>query len=188
MESQWRNLVDAIQAPVELFRRLRERPAAVQGVVVAVVAQALLSLGPQGATPLSGFEDAPRLGPVGDAVIGAVSFLIGIGAVHLVARWLGGRASFSAALSTLGLASTPLLLYAPVYVVAALTGLAGLALLAMFGLGIWSIVLDVLAVRETYGVSTGRAIAALLLSGFVIVLAAVVLALVFGILAVILAL
>lgn len=188
MESHWRNLVDAIQSPVGLFRRLREKPAAVQGVVVAVVAQALFSLGPQEAAPMPGFEEVPTLGPVGDAVIGAIGFFIGIGAVHLVARWLGGRAGFPAALSALGLASTPLLLYAPLYVVAAITGLGGLAVLGMVALGLWSVVLDVLAVRETYGVSTGRAIAALLLSGFVIVLAVVVLFLIFGLLAVFIAL
>ena len=179
MSMFWPNLVDALQSPVELFRRLREHPAVLQGILVATVGQMLFALGPGAVTEIPGMEGAAVFHPAADVVLTVLGYLVYVIALHATARALGGDGRLAAGVSALGLASAPFLLYAPIHVAATLAGVPLLASIGFVGLSLWGLVLDILAVRETYGFSTGRAIGAMFLSFLVLavmVVAAVIVA------------
>ena len=76
------------------------------------------------------------------------------------ARLLGAKGSFSSLLSLLALANVPSLFMAPLVLVSFLPGIAGSVLygLGSFVLSIWVMVLVIIAVRETFQVSTVRAL------------------------------
>jgi len=169
VERLWNDLINALTQPKELFARLRESPSVLMGIVIPVVAQAVS--GATGGGPVSAplQANAIRLGPMGwlvDALAMVALLLVGALIIHGVARMLGGDGSYAGALSALGFASTPILLYAPFLVVSVVTGWFVLAALAQFVLNLWSLILDVIAVRTVYRFSTARAVGALLL-GFI---------------------
>jgi hypothetical protein len=100
------------------------------------------------------------------AVLSPVLLLFLTGIYFLLGRLFGGTGSFSALFSTLAFASVPNLLFAPL---SALLNLGGLSLginllriLLNFAFSIWVLVLQVLGVRESLHLSTGRAIGTVL--------------------------
>ena len=107
-------------------------------------------------------------------MLSPLALLLETGVLFLVARLLGGRGPFSSLLSTFAFASIPLLIMAPVSAVLNLGGsvlaVSMIRGLLSFGAGIWVFVLQVLAIRESFSFSTGRAIAVLLIPFAVIVL------------------
>lgn len=115
----------------------------------------------------------------GSALVFSPLFLIiETGILYLVGRLLGGRGPFSGLLSTFAFASVPLLIMAPVTAVLNLGGSA-MAIGLLRGLvgtaaGIWVFVLQVLAIRESLTLSTGRAIAVFLIPFAVVLLLACV--------------
>ena len=120
----------------------------------------------------------------GALVLGPLGLLIGAGIIYLVARMLGGQGPFSGLFSTLAYAAVPTLLVAPITVVLNLLGpaLAALSGLLGFAVGIWTIVLYVIAIQESMALTTGRAIAALLIPLVVVVLLICLVAVVIGVL------
>ena len=124
---------------------------------------------------------------------GAV-WLLAAGLIHVIARALGGRGDFSGYLKLVGYAAFVGVIALPLAVLDALLKIRGDArpelqvgqLLGLLGLAIflWQNALLVLAARQHYGLSTERAVAAVVgpIGGVVVlVLALVILAVVFAI-------
>lgn len=80
---------------------------------------------------------------------------------HLWVKLVGGKGGFDQTLNTVAYASTPAFLFGWVPVFGVLAGL-------------WSLVLAVLGLRELHDITTGRAIAAVLLGTFVILAAGLI--------------
>ncbi len=183
MERYWRSLVDVLVAPVDAFRRMRDAPMPLFGLLVAIVAQTVLALGTNSLAPALPVDPGPTLNPVSDVIGTFVAFLVGVGVLHVSARILGGTGSLRASISGLGLAMTPGLFFAPIYVVANLWGAGGIALVASVLLGMWGLLLDVIAIREVYELSTARSIGTLLVALVGLALTVIAFALLIGLIA-----
>ena len=123
---------------------------------------------PIGATPSIGIGTAICGAPVG-AIFTVLGFAIGVALIQWVAKLFGGTGSFDKlayAFSTITV---------PVSVISAVLGLIGiipfvgiLTGLIGFVLGIYVIVLQVLAVKAVNNLDTGKAVGSVLLPGLVI--------------------
>ncbi|RLG30995.1 hypothetical protein DRN97_09900 [Methanosarcinales archaeon] len=103
---------------------------------------------------------------------GFISWVVIAGILHLVAKVLGGKGAFTEMLVLMGFATLPNIFQAPIGLIAILSGgLAGAFIALCLGsvLGIWVLILDVLAIREAHKFSTGRAIATLVLPFVVLI-------------------
>ncbi|MGE5486152.1 MAG: Yip1 family protein [Ignavibacteriales bacterium] len=100
--------------------------------------------------------------------VGIAAGFFGAAALHLFAELFGGRGSAVMLFSLVGMCQVPLLLTG----VAALIPQGLIGDLATFGLGLWATALLIIAVRESEGLSTGRAIAAYFTPVVVFVVAA----------------
>ena len=103
----------------------------------------------------------------------------------LVARIFRGQGSFSAVLSTQAFASTPSLLLAPVIALLNLGGAAVALTLLKYVIGlmfsIWTLVLQVIGIRESLALSTGQAVAVLIIAiGILIMLGCALIVVVTG--------
>ena len=107
------------------------------------------------------------LTPLGVVLVSYVCYLAG---------WLlGGRGPFSALLATQGFTSMPLVLLAPVTAVLNLAGVPLLGGLLGLAVALWGMILAVIGIRESMALSTGRAVATVLLPfGLLILLSCVV--------------
>lgn len=161
-----------ITAPVPTFRGVaRDAPLGqALGVVliVFVLSSVVQSLG--FATDPEGLPQVPRaMTVVGGLVIGLpaalLSFVVWTALVLLCARLLGGRGDFRGTLSGLGFAYVPVIFGVIVAALALPVGATAgpVVVLAFLGTALWSLALDVIAVREVHDVTTGRAVGAVLL-------------------------
>jgi hypothetical protein len=121
---------------------------------------------------------SPAAALIGAFILNPIGLLITTGIFYGVGYLFGGRGPFSALLATVAYAALPGLPLAPL---TALLNLAGpnftpLTSLLSFGAGVWTIVLQVLAVRASLGLSTGRAVATVLVPLLVLIVLACVLA------------
>ncbi|MBE0446764.1 MAG: YIP1 family protein [Actinobacteria bacterium] len=89
-----------------------------------------------------------------------VSFFIRSGLYHGIALLLKGKGNFTGLLGALGFANFPFILTVPFGLLGFVDGWAGrkLPMLASFPFAIWVIVLEIIAIRENYKFSTGRAV------------------------------
>ena len=96
-----------------------------------------------------------------------VALLASAGIFHLIALLLRGRGSYLGMLCGLSFAAFPVVLFAPLAVLRALLGFPGAILYFVGGLVLllWILVLQIIAVRQNYGFSTRRAIAAYCIPG-----------------------
>jgi len=90
---------------------------------------------------------------------GGMLLLLQAGMCYGLARLLGSKGGFRGLLSGLALANVPAGFSAPLALLVIALGGAGMALYwpGMVAISIWGVVLGVLAVRETFTTSTGRA-------------------------------
>lgn len=128
---------------------------------------------------MSGFEAAMRSPAVLLAafpIVTAIATVIGAGILYLVGRLLGGRGPFASLLATYAYTSVVNLPLVPLTFLFNLGGpslAAALAPLAFLVL-IWQLVLSVMAVRASLELTTGRAIATVLVPlGLLILLACI---------------
>lgn len=175
MEHYLRMLIDALIEPVGLFRRLRMQPLPLFALIVAGVSQ--LALTPLNAETVrfqgqfqGQFEVPAGVVSIGSGIGQLLIFFVLVLCIHAAARILGGTGSLSGVISGLGMAMTPALLAAPIYVLSAVTGLSALSMLSVPLLTLWSFVLDVLAVREVHQLTTGRAFFSILMAVFILLL------------------
>lgn len=92
--------------------------------------------------------------------------------IHLVCRLFGGTGGYWNLLSAYGFASFPIIIIVPVSFLAGFLGFMGSIFsgVVSFGLSIWILVLNVFAIRESHGLSTGLSILAYMIH-FVILIA-----------------
>jgi len=172
-------VVGIIGSPVATMRKMSRESSLRLSLTVFLLVMLVVT-----GTVLVDAELAAQLG--GSVVVFAVlmplSFLllfIQAGVCFGVARLLGAKGSFSSLLSLFALANAPSLFMAPL---ALLSFVPGIAASALYGLGslvltIWVVILIIMAVRETFQVTTGRA---LLICYLPILLLVVLVALVAG--------
>lgn len=152
-------MTGVIFAPGEAFRDLTERRSVlvasilyiVSGLPAIIISQALY---PENQASLT----APLL--VQSVLIAVFSLFILAGLVHLSARILGGEGEYMQMVQGFGFAGLPRLLLAVFIPFAYSMGTRiesalGYANVVMF---VWTLVLGVIAIRETHEFTTGRAI------------------------------
>jgi len=101
---------------------------------------------------------------LGSSLISILALVILTAICHLVASVLGGRGSYGGLFSAFAFSALPGVFAAPSEVLGLLPVVGDLLSgLGIFGILVWSLVLTILAVRETYTLTTGRAILILLL-------------------------
>ncbi|MEW6031961.1 MAG: Yip1 family protein [Bacillota bacterium] len=140
------------------------------------VAQALRSMatefsgapgGPVGAVPAAVPGGAVTLALIGGFAalfFGWVGLFLKAGVLSLVSSLLGGRGDPRALLAALGLTYLPVLVAAPAALVfGGRPVLGALSSLVALGVLLWRLVLDIIAIREVSGLTTGLAVAAALL-------------------------
>lgn len=92
--------------------------------------------------------------------------------IHLFCRLFGGTGGYWNLLSAYAFASFPMIISVPVVFLAGFLGVVGSVFsgVVSFGLSIWVLVLNVIAIRESHGLSTGMSILAYIIH-FVILIA-----------------
>lgn len=155
--------------PRATFRALAGRAPLRLALVVV-----LLTAGLQSLTLLGGrAEDDPLAGMAGlvaaplSIPIALLAWFVLTAVWHLTAELLGGVGSARSALALVGLASLPGIFGPPLELLGRATGVGAFDLLGMAA-GIWSLVLDVLAVQAAYGLSGGRSLLVVLMPVLVI--------------------
>ena len=134
--------------------------------------------------------------PVYGIVISSILWIAAAGLIHVIARTLGGRGGFAGMVKLVGYAALVGLVALPVALVDALLKLQGaaqaeasfsqLAGLVAVGIFVWQNALLVFATRDHYGISTERAVAAVvgpIGAVFVLLLALIILGIVLAIIA-----
>jgi len=134
--------------------------------------------------------------PVYGIAISAVLWVVAAGLIHVIARTLGGRGDFAGLMKLVGYAALVGLVALPVALIDALLKLQGgtraeasfgqLASIVAVGIFLWQNALLVMATRRHYGISTERAVAAVvgpIGAVFVLLLALFVLAVVLTLIA-----
>lgn len=172
--------VGVLTSPVSTLRGLAAEPRVGWAIGLVVV------LGLVSAVEMAGVLASPEPAPFGPAapapleqlrwlaLIGGAIFLpllfLGFVAVwsailHGLARLFGGEGRYRAVFTTVGFASTPQVFTVVGTVLSVTLGLAGdvLSGLLSVGLGVWTAILTVIAVRASHGLSTGRAVAVYLI-------------------------
>jgi hypothetical protein len=111
-------------------------------------------------------------------IVSPILLVIWVGILYLVGRLFGGQGAFSAVFATHTFATIPNILLAAATALLNLAGdlLAPLLGALSFGVGIWILVLQIIGMRESMALSTGRAVAAVLIPIAVLILLACVLA------------
>lgn len=186
-------IIGVITQPAQTLRRIAQVRPWLQALVVYIgvaVLDGLTSL----TFPRSGLDTgaagSPALGTGAESflhtitapgflfgstlVLGPLALLLETAVLYLVGRLLGGHGPFSGLFSTFAFAVVPMLILAPVTAVLNLAGSA-LAVGLIRGLlataaGIWVFVLQVLAIRESLSLSTGRAVAVIVIPFAVVVI------------------
>lgn len=169
-----------ITGPADTMREISRRKA----FRLAVPAFFLALLVTNISAVLTEPELAQLLGGPGAAllVLTAFSFLYLLsqsGLCYSLARLFGCRGSFATLISLLALANVPSVFSAPLALLRFVPGLAGGFFhgLGSFALAVWVVALGVLAVRETFQISTGRAVIIFFLPLFLVLLLVIVLVL-----------
>jgi hypothetical protein len=104
-------------------------------------------------------------------LIAIISIFVITGVLHLLARLFKGNGGFWNLFSAYAFAGVPLIIGVPVTLISGFLGSVGdlLAGLLSFGLSIWTLVLQVIAVRESYNLSTVASIGVYILHLLILV-------------------
>ncbi len=105
---------------------------------------------------------------IADSMVSALSTLVVIGAVFCISKMFQPTGDFPGILAAIGFAQFPAFLSLPANLLVYLPGPAGSILggTASLGVGIWTIVLSVIAIRESRGLTTVRSIISYLIAVF----------------------
>ncbi|MDP8959173.1 MAG: YIP1 family protein [Actinomycetota bacterium] len=175
-----------ITRPVVTLHRLSQerRLAWAVGLTVILSLLSALAITAQFGSAPMGFRPGPppmplaQLRPVllvAAAILGPVFglLLLAINAalVHGTSLLLRGRGSYAGLFVGLAFAGVPSFFNIPFQLLPLAFERAGgaISLLVSLAVGIWVLVLDVIAIRQNYGFSTGRAVAALLIPVLVVI-------------------
>lgn len=167
----------ALTAAIALLTGLANLTAPRQDLAAAT--GGTLPAGFEGVQGFLDFIQSPG-GVVASVLFSLISLAVLSGIFYGIGRLLGGRGPFSGLLSTQAFASVPSILLAPLTAVLNLVGLSVVVGLLGFGFAIWTLVLTVLGIRESLALSTGRAVATLLIPIGVLLLLSCVLGVLFA--------
>jgi hypothetical protein len=172
--------IGVITSPVATMRSLTAAPRLGWAFAVLVAVGILYGIANYAVTDVQaawfeGFEDPAFTDPAFERVMAATlafltPFFVVAGVafhaliLHGIALLFKGRGAYKGMFVGLSFATIPLVFATPAALLAVVLGMAGLVLwwLATFGLSIWSFVLSVFAVRENYGLTTGKAVGVVL--------------------------
>lgn len=160
-------------APVGTFRAFVRRPNLLMGFVVLMVVNLVSTLTTGSIAARELFNGTRFAGASGSLFVVATTFgalfawFLGTAVYHLSAELFGGEGRARTLLGLEGLTALPIIFQAPVVLLARLTGI-GFDTPITLGLGLWSLVLTILGVRENYRFSTGRAVAVVLIPPLVL--------------------
>jgi hypothetical protein len=99
---------------------------------------------------------------------GIIGEFIGVGITHLFVMMFGGRRGYNATFRAMVYASVPGVFIAPIgLLTAVLPALAPVQMIASIIVGIWSLVLTIIFLREMQAITTGGAVGAIFLPGIV---------------------
>jgi|GEM_PF-6458127 len=172
MQEALKRIPQVITEPVAAFQALRERPAILVSIVLYLISDAALSLVSYEFDPSGwmGFPDATEpisVEPswtVRGAILNLIGIVIGVALIRLAGKLLGGSGTFQGLFTTSAFALVPTVLQAPAYLLSTALGASDVDMVSYTAVMIWSLVLGVLAIRETERVSTGRAVGILVLA------------------------
>lgn len=182
----WERIFGALRTPKETLHQVAEQNLWKEGlliIIVVAILQGLASIATAGnqevLLQLEHLLDVPltdslQYNPVFMIFSSLFGRLIGwviMGAVFfLFAKLFKGRGTLSGMLAGLGYAATPYFIGAPLAAITALAGVTGYILSTLIGIatGIWVLVLDIIAIRESQQVTTGAAIATFLIPGILL--------------------
>lgn len=193
------NIYGTLFSPVPTFKRMIEEKTSIATAVIVVLiasicsgagsalTQSILSYSGFGGYPgFEAYQMQSMMSPAALLVMGVVGGMIGwvimAGVLHLVAKVLGGKGTFEGMLLLMGFATLPNIFQAPVGLIAFFSGgLSGLTISLGLGalLGLWILALNVIAIREAQGFTTGKAIVTLILPVVLLVILALVLVAIF---------
>ncbi len=183
----WEYITGAIVAPLETFRDVAQKKYWKQGLlliaVVGLIKGAASVIAARSTpSPFSGLSttEFPFLETLrtmmqspsfmlSNALLSGVLFWFLAGAICFgIARLFKGEGTLGGLLAGFGFASSPNLIGGPLAAVLSLLGSPGMLLSSMIslGTGLWVFVLEILSIRESMGISTGAAVAALLIAFF----------------------
>ena len=135
---------------------------------------------PVGAVPSIGFGTVICGAPVG-AIFAVVFFAIAVALIQWVAKLFGGTGSFDKLAYAFSAITVPYSVIAAILTLVGIIPFIGILTgLISFGLGIYVLVLEVLAVKAVNGLDTGKAVGSVLLPVLVIFLVVCCCALVVG--------
>jgi hypothetical protein len=176
-------LYGIIAKPVNTFRYLTAEKPWVKGALIYVLISWITTLAGLPAQ-LESFEQLDALSNVSNVnlraaaiialvlifpIVSAAGLFIMGGIYHLLAKLLKGQGEFKGIIASLGFANFPSILITPFYLLYFIGGSVAKAIALIitlsisFAFGIWVLVLDVLAIRENYKLSTARAVAVCLI-------------------------
>ncbi|HHW40964.1 MAG TPA: YIP1 family protein [Syntrophomonadaceae bacterium] len=183
----WEYITGAIVTPLETFRDVAQKKYWKQGLLLIVVVglikgAASVIAARSTPSPFSGLSatEFPFLETLrsmmqspsfmlSNALLSSILFWFVAGAICFgIARLFKGEGTLGGLLAGFGFASSPNLIGVPLAAVLSLLGSPGMLLSSMisFGTGLWVFVLEILSIRESMGISTGAAVAALLIAFF----------------------
>lgn len=170
--------------PREGFRAAADNPpyGGAVGLVLGIYLLDFLADASTGAMDFLGLtRDIWVLFGLSGMVIVAVAWFMQAAVVHFLAGVFGGQGQAGVIFCLLGLAGAPLIFLPPVKLLVAAAKLSGiLVTAASVSLAAWAVVLAVLAVKETYRFTFGRAAAVVLIPGVALFLATVLVLLLLG--------
>jgi hypothetical protein len=114
-------------------------------------------------------------------ILGPLALLVSSAILYGVGHLFGGRGTFTGLLSATAFTSVPSILLSPISAWLNLAGGPFMVLNGFIGLSfaVWAVILQVIAVRESLGLTTGRAVLAVLLPLVAFLVLAGVLTLIF---------
>ncbi len=106
------------------------------------------------------FFVSPALIIAGSVLLAAVWLFIITGVLHLLSKLFGGKGGYWNLFSAYSFAGFPMIISVPVSFVGAYLGVIGnlISGLVTFGITIWVLVLQVIALRESHDLTTGASI------------------------------
>jgi hypothetical protein len=159
-------LYGVIAEPNKTFAELVKEPRPWLGVAIwAGVMLASTFASGTSMRGLFGIDSGAVVGlSIAMTVIGMVFWGFGMAVTHFTAGLLGGQGSVPGLATVAGAATLPSVLSIPVTLITSRSaGAIGTSAFVGFGVGVWGLILSILAVKHNYRLSTGRSVAVVFL-------------------------
>lgn len=156
MNSILEMLYDMLARPKEAFQVISEHGKLSKACQIVLFSTVISSLAAYANVFEGNFKGAMLLAQIVSSVL---MWGLSVAVWHLLAELLGGRGSVKTLLTTIGFTYFLQLLIVPVYLIASFLPTFGflLIMIATLAFAVWSIVLGILAIREVYQLSGGKA-------------------------------